>query len=102
MSTVAKSVAYEQAIGTGATPRRAGRSLALRVASAWNCDAGASRSIEGYSARDGRLHGSLDAYVYVCDEHIRSGREHLTGLATYLCLTRPADGISCGRMVDFR
>ncbi|MFE3051577.1 hypothetical protein [Nocardia sp. NPDC059239] len=68
------------------------------------CDQLATRSVEGFSPRDGRAHGSLDAYVYVCDDHIQTaGDEWLGDLpTTFVNVTRPSDGTVCGRMVDFR
>jgi hypothetical protein len=64
------------------------------------CDRPAVHRIEGYSARDGRLHGSLDMVVYACRKHLNKARDELHGLAahpTALIGTPP----TCGRVADF-
>lgn len=45
--------------------------------------------IEGYSPRDGRLHGSLDVALYACAEHEPRAREVVSAsaLAPYTCQT---------------
>lgn len=76
--------------------------MSMRVSQVGTCTTPAARTVEGYSPRDSGVHGSLDAYVYVCDAHVETGREWLAGLQTYACATRPAPGTRCGRLVDFR
>lgn len=48
------------------------------------CGAPATVRLEGYSARDGLAHGSLDVIVYACQEHTDTARtEWLAGLTPY-------------------
>lgn len=65
------------------------------------CGATATVRIEGYSARYGLAHGSLDVIVYACAEHAAEARtEWLSGLTPYNTATAP-DSHRCGDRVDF-
>ncbi|WP_280335870.1 hypothetical protein [Nocardia wallacei] len=51
-----------------------------------SCGRDAAHRVEGYSPRNGLLHGSLDVVVYACpDHHDIARREWLAGLAAYSC-----------------
>jgi hypothetical protein len=56
--------------------------------------------LEGYSARDGRLHGSLDMVVYACAEHLDEARSELRSLAEFATTPSPSS-IKCGRILEF-
>ncbi|MET7514053.1 hypothetical protein ABZS88_11335 [Streptomyces sp. NPDC005480] len=65
------------------------------------CGAPATARIEGYSARDGRAHGSLDRVVYACVEHTAQARaDWLDDLLPY---SMPVAGTAvCGQHYDHR
>ncbi|GHD13316.1 hypothetical protein GCM10010313_38010 [Streptomyces violarus] len=64
------------------------------------CRAPASVRIEGYSARDGVTHGSLDVIVHACSEHAGQARtERLNGFTPYT--TAPTAGARCGDRLSF-
>ncbi|MCT9107940.1 hypothetical protein N4G69_20260 [Streptomyces mirabilis] len=64
------------------------------------CGAPATDRIEGYSARDGLAHGSLDAIVYACPDHASEARaQWLSGLTPHSSAT--SGGRHCGDYVDF-
>lgn len=66
------------------------------------CTAKAVHRIEGYSARDGRLHGSLDRVVYACRSHHEKARAELRGLAERATEPGPYSVPGkCGRVIDF-
>ncbi|MGY1945298.1 hypothetical protein [Nocardia asiatica] len=64
------------------------------------CDRPPVHRIEGYSARDGRLHGSLDRVAYACEEHLAEARTELHGLAEH-ATTPKAGRIPCGQVTEF-
>ncbi|MGW4325408.1 hypothetical protein ACWEKR_05900 [Nocardia sp. NPDC004573] len=64
------------------------------------CDRPPVHRIEGYSARDGRLHGALDRVAYACEEHLAEARAELHGLAEH-ATTPKAGRIPCGQVTDF-
>lgn len=64
------------------------------------CGAPATARIEGYSPRNGRLHGSLDLAVYACAEHVAQARD--TWLGNLLPhTTRYVTDARCGQSFDF-
>lgn len=75
------------------------------VVAGWDCSETVVYVVELYASRGGRAHGSLDARVYVCPEHLERGREAawLEGLFTsYVPAGQPIGTYPCGRWVDFR
>ncbi|MGY2036585.1 hypothetical protein ACW9HF_14985 [Nocardia gipuzkoensis] len=65
------------------------------------CETPAVHRIEGYSARGGCLHGSLDMVVYACADHLEQARAELHGLTEYA--SSPANTPpTCGEILDFR
>ncbi|PXX52285.1 hypothetical protein DFR70_13317 [Nocardia tenerifensis] len=68
------------------------------------CGRPAAYRVEGYSARDGQLHGSLDAIVYACAEHHDAARsDWLEGLAPHSSSRSDSDiEMACGYSVDYR
>ncbi|QTU47622.1 hypothetical protein F3K20_24885 [Streptomyces scabiei] len=63
------------------------------------CGAPAAVRFEGYSARNGLAHGSLDLVVYACDDHAAQAKdEWLGGLMPYRTLPT---GSRCGEKFDF-
>ncbi len=59
--------------------------------------------VEGYSPRDGKLHGNLDVTVYPCAEHLQDARTKWLGdLAAYVCQGTPKYAHPCGYLVDYR
>ncbi|MFR9767099.1 hypothetical protein [Nocardia sp. SC052] len=64
------------------------------------CETPPVHRLEGYSARDGRLHGSLDRVVYACADHLDQARAQLGVLTEYA--TAPVAGsFECGRVLEF-
>lgn len=64
------------------------------------CGAPATARIEGYSPRDGRMHGSLDLVVYACEQHTSHARD--TWLGNLLPHTgRQVTDARCGQHFDF-
>ena len=64
------------------------------------CGAPATVRIEGYSPRNGRLHGSLDLAVYACEQHTTQARD--TWLGNLLPhTTRYVTDARCGQQFDF-
>lgn len=67
------------------------------------CTAAARYVVEGYSPKNGYLHGSLDAEVYACAEHLQDARSKWLGkLATFVPQWTPGKRtFLCGRRTDF-
>ncbi|MFC8002939.1 hypothetical protein ACFUCH_03725 [Streptomyces olivaceus] len=64
------------------------------------CGAVSTTRIEGYSASEKRLHGSLDLAVYACDEHAAEARtQWLAGFTPY---SSPSYMARCGDRFDYR
>ncbi|MFI0533565.1 DUF6907 domain-containing protein [Streptomyces scabiei] len=73
--------------------------LTGRPVGAGGCGAPAAVRIEGYSARDGFAHGSLDLVVYACAQHAGEARaEWLGGLLTH---SGPTSSTVCGDRFDY-
>jgi hypothetical protein len=71
-------------------------------AGAGGCGASATVRIEGYSARDGFAHGSLDLVVYACEQHAGEARaEWLGGLLPHSGPTGSAGSAVCGDRFDY-
>lgn len=59
--------------------------------------------VEGYSPRDGRMHGSLDAVVYACEDHHDAARNGWLGELTPFSGSVDVDSDSlCGDSTDYR
>lgn len=76
----------------------------------YGCGRPARYRIEGYRARDGRMHGSLDVALYACAVHLEDARtvwmprhEMLSHLSPFTC-TGPdsAKDTRCGEVTDYR
>ncbi|MDW4904696.1 hypothetical protein RB628_04885 [Streptomyces sp. ADMS] len=64
------------------------------------CGVPATVRLEGYSAHDGRAHGSLDVIVYACPEHAGNARtEWLVGFTPYS--TTVGRNAECGDRFSF-
>lgn len=67
------------------------------------CSQTARYVVEGYGAKDGRAHGSLDVTVYACAEHLQDARtKWMKDLNPFVVQGPPRVAHRCGRRVDFR
>lgn len=72
------------------------------------CDRPVTRAVEGYSPRDGLVHGSLDLVMHVCPEHVETARQVVSmvwGLTPYTALMVGTAGVDfaaqCGEVTDW-
>ncbi|WP_331718580.1 hypothetical protein OHU23_41230 (plasmid) [Streptomyces virginiae] len=74
--------------------------MAITFTKLGRCTLPATRTLEGYSARDGRAHGELDKVVRACDAHVETARtDWLAGLTPY-AVTHTGSSV-CGQLTDF-
>lgn len=67
-----------------------------------SCTLPATRTVEGYSPKDGLAHGELDVVFHSCEAHHQEAREQwLRGLTAYTVAQSPKPPRICGQFTDF-
>lgn len=75
--------------------------MAISFGKRGTCTLPATRTVEGYSPKDGAAHGELDVVYHSCEAHHQEAKEQwLRGLTAYTVAQRPRQRV-CGQFTDF-